>query len=140
MKTVKVKRLKDTATLPTRAHEFDAGMDLYASEDVEYRPGNLILVPTAIAVEIPSGYVGLVRDRSSVSKTKLKVTAGVVDAGYTGEVCVVLLNHSGEYGCIRKGSKIAQLLIIPVATPSIVEVSELSDSERGDKGFGSSGV
>lgn len=139
MKTIQVKKLASDATLPTRANSHDAGMDLYASEDVEYKPNDLIVVPTKISVGIAPGYVGLVRDRSSVSKSKLKVTAGVVDAGYTGEVMVVMLNLSGQHGSIRRGQKFAQMLIIPVVTPEVVEVLHLGQTERGDKGFGSSG-
>lgn len=139
MKTIQVKRLGTEATLPTRSNPTDAGLDLYASADVEFKPNDIVMVPTQIAVGIQPGYVGLVRDRSSVSKTKLKVTAGVVDAGYTGEVMVVMLNLSGQHGSIRRGQKFAQLLIIPVATPEVAEVSHLGLTERGDKGFGSSG-
>lgn len=140
MKQINVKKLDKNADLPTRNNADDAGLDLYASEDVSYKPGDIIIVPTQVAMEIEPGYVGLVKDRSSVSKTKLKVTAGVVDAGYRGSVDVVFLNLSGEHGCIRKGNKIAQLLIVPVATPVVREVNELSNTARGSKGFGSSGV
>lgn len=140
MKKLKTMKMSEDAKLPTRAHADDAGADLYASADVSYKPGDIIVVPTQVAMGIESGYVGLVRDRSSVSKKGLKVTAGVVDAGYTGEVQVVLLNLSGKHGCIQKGEKFAQILILPVATPEIVEVTSLADSARGAKGFGSSGA
>ena len=145
MKTINIKRFMDDkgekqGYVPTRAHDTDAGMDLYAAEDTPYKPGDIISVSTKVAVEIAPGYVGFVRDRSSVSKSGLKVTAGIIDAGYTGECVVVLLNLSGQHGCVRKGSKIAQILILPVATPSIFEVGELGASTRGNKGFGSSGT
>jgi dUTP pyrophosphatase len=140
MEPIKIKKLHPEAVLPTRAHPNDAGMDLYALADVPYKPGDCIVVPTGVAISVPEGYVGLVRDRSSVSKQRLKVTAGVIDAGYTGESCVVLLNLSGEHGCIKRGSKIAQMLLIQVATPAVEEVVELAASPRGAKGFGSSGV
>lgn len=140
MNIIKVKRLNKDAVLPTRTHEHDAGLDLYALEDVAYKPGDTIYVHTGVAADIPNGYVGLVRDRSSVSKRRIKVSAGVVDAGYRGSIDVLLLNLSGEHGCIKKGEKIAQLLIIPVATPSVVEVSELTETVRSEKGWGSSGT
>lgn len=139
MKTIRVKRLGSEAILPTRSNLHDAGLDLYASADVEFKPNDIVVVPTQIAVGIEPGYVGLIRDRSSVSKTKLKVTAGVVDAGYTGEIMVVMLNLSGQHGSIRRGQKFAQMLVIPVATPEVVEAAHLGQTERGDKGFGSSG-
>jgi dUTP pyrophosphatase len=100
----------------------------------------VIKVPTGVAIEIPPGYVGLIRDRSSVSLTGLKVTAGVIDAGYTGEVNVCLLNVAAEHGCIVKGQKIAQILIVPVATPPVEVVKEFTTkSGRKEKGFGSTG-
>jgi len=140
MKTIKVKKLSFNAVLPTRAHEWDAGLDLYAAVDIPYKPGDMMLVQTCIAMEIDPGYVGFIRDRSSISKTKLKVTAGIIDAGFKGEVCVALLNLSGEHGCITAGSKIAQILIVPIATPMVVEVNDFNEeSARGSKGWGSTG-
>jgi dUTP pyrophosphatase len=135
-----VKKLDKRAILPTRTHTDDAGLDLYAAVDVPYRPGEVFIVPTNVAVAIDKGYVGLMRDRSSVSKTGLKVTAGVVDAGYTGEMSVVLINLSGLHGCIKAGAKIAQFIIIPISLPNVVEVDNLEETERGCKGFGSSGA
>ena len=141
MQLINVKKLKENATLPTRAHDEDAGLDLYASEDVKYIAGQVVVsVPTGVAIEVVDGYVGLVRDRSSVSKSGLKVTAGVVDAGYTGEVSIVMLNVSGKNGKINKGQKIAQMLVFAISTPRVREVTEFRPSARGDKGFGSSGT
>lgn len=138
MKTINVKRLDSSATLPTRSHPEDAGLDFYASENVSYVPNQTFIVPTKISVSIPPGYVGLIRDRSGVAtKLKLKVNAGVIDAGYIGECCIVLVNMSGEHGCILKGQKIAQMLIVPIATPEVVEVDEFNLTARGSKGFGS---
>ena len=141
VKTIQVKKLdKMNGTLPTRAHPEDAGLDIYASKSVSYNPGEIILVPTSVAIDIPKGTVGMVRDRSSMGKKGLKVTAGIIDAGYTGEVNVVLLNLSGKHGCIQKGDRIAQLLILPIALPEVIEVDEFTThSERGGKGFGSTG-
>lgn len=118
---------------------------MFCCEDTPYKPieqsfQNVIKVPTGISVEIPVGYVGLIRDRSSVSMTGLKVTAGVIDAGYTGEVNVCLLNVAAEHGCVQKGQKIAQILLIPVVTPAVEVVEELTtESDRKEKGFGSTG-
>jgi dUTP pyrophosphatase len=141
MKTINVMKLHKNATLPTRAHEGDAGLDIYALEDVGYDPRDtIVVVPTGVAMSVESGYVGLIKDRSSVSKTGLKVTAGVIDAGYTGEVNIVFLNHSKEAGCFRKGSKIAQMVVQKVELPTVTEVTTLAKSERGSKGFGSTGV
>ncbi len=140
MKTVRVKRLEPDTTLPTRAHPTDAGMDIYAWRTVKFSADDVVvIVPTKVAVEVPEGYVGLIRDRSSISKRGLKVTAGVIDCGYTGDPCVVFLNVSRSEGVVEKGSKIAQILLLPVATPEIVEVKELDETGRGSKGFGSSG-
>ena len=138
---MRVKKLDPKAVVPTRAHDDDAGVDLYAFEDVPYKSYTRLMVPTRIAIEIPKGYVGLVRDRSSVAiQKRLKVTAGVIDAGYTGEVNIVLEELAGEYGCVQRGEKIAQILLIPIATPPIVVVESLTtETERKDKGFGSTG-
>jgi len=140
METLNVQKLSLNAMLPTRAHADDAGLDLYASEDALVYPKAVTLVSTGIAVEVPRGYVGLIRDRSGMSKKLLKVTAGVVDTGYVGEVKVALLNLSSGPIDIKKGDRIAQLLIIPITLPAVREVVELGSSERGASGFGSSGT
>ena len=139
--SLKVRKLHPKALVPTRGHPTDAGLDLYCFEDVPFRPGQLIKVPTQVAIQIPKGYVGLIRDRSSVSLKQLKVTAGVIDAGYTGEVNVVLLNLSVDHGCVQRGQKIAQILLIPIAAPEVEVVEDFTDTESGrkEKGFGSTG-
>ena len=139
VKSVKAVLHSSSAIAPGRANPDDAGLDLYASKNVSYKPGECVIVETEVSIEIPKGYVGLIRDRSSVSKSRLKVTGGVIDAGYTGRIDIVLLNLSGECGCIEAGKKIAQLLIMPVATPTVEIVSSLDSTARGTKGFGSSG-
>lgn len=139
MKTLNVKKLFSGAALPTRHNPEDAGLDLYAVEDVPYRPGELVVVPTAVAMEIDPGYVGLICDRSSMGKRQFKVMGGVIDAGYRGDITVMLKNLSDQHGCIRKGERIAQMLIVPVALPVVREVKELSGTSRGTGGFGSSG-
>ena len=138
MKTINVKKLNPFAMIPTRAYSTDAGLDLYTLEQYVLNPGEVVKVSTGIAVEVPEGYVGLVRDRSSVGSRGLKVTAGIIDAGYTGEINVVLVNISNRMQKIEFPSKVAQLLIVPVETPVAVEVDEFKTSARGSKGFGSS--
>lgn len=140
MQLINVKKLDENATIPTRAHDEDAGLDLYSSADVGYTADQLIVVvPTGIATEIVDGYVGLIRDRSSVSRSGLKVTAGVVDAGYTGEIVIVFLNLSKKAGVISKGQKIAQMLVFAISTPRVRLVDEFRPTTRGENGFGSTG-
>jgi dUTP pyrophosphatase len=139
MKTLKVKKLNKDAILPTRAHPQDAGLDLFALEDIFCDIGSRCTVPTGIAVSVDPGYFAMISDKSSVARTGLKVTAGVVDSGYTGECCVELLNVTAFAKLIKKGQKIAQMLILPIALPEVVETSILESSERGDKGWGSTG-
>lgn len=141
MKTIQVYRLNERATLPTRAHSTDAALDLYALEDIAIPLGSTCLVKTGIAANIQPGYVGLLRERSSIGKRGFKVAGGVIDAGYSGDISVLLMNvsHKEPYQ-VKAGDRIAQLLIVPIATPEVEEVFELWSSERGHKGFGSSGA
>jgi len=137
-----VKRLHDGATLPTRAYEHDAGLDLAACERVELGPGERALVGTGLTVAIPAGHAGFVQPRSGLAArhgiTVLN-TPGLVDSGYRGELKVVLLNTDrAEPFVVEPGMRIAQLVVVPVALPEPREVAELPDSERGEKGFGSS--
>lgn len=137
---LKVKKLNEDAMLPTRAHPWDAGADLYAAEAVPYKADDVVIfVPTHVSIGIEPGYVGLICDRSSMARSGFKVGGGVVDAGYTGEVGVMLLNLTKQHGCIAKGAKIAQMLLIPVMTPLVEEVTELAESERGSGAYGSTG-
>lgn len=139
---LKVKRLTDTAKLPTRAHAGDAGLDLYADEDVIVCASCRLLVSTGISVAIPDGYVGLIWPRSGLAaKHGISVDAGVIDAGYRGPVKVLITNASKDnHYVINRGDKIAQLLIQPVALIPPVEVDALDASERNGGGFGSSDV
>jgi len=136
---IKIKRVHKDARLPTRAHEDDAGLDLYSIKTVDFRPGQGGMVPTGVAVAVPPGYVGLIADRSSLGKKGLKTAGGVIDAGYRGEVGVVLWNVSKETFTLRKGDRVAQLLIIPIAVPAVEEVTDLDSTKRGAGGFGSTG-
>jgi dUTP pyrophosphatase len=136
-------RLSDNAVLPTRAHEGDAGLDLYADEAAHLGPGERWSVPTGVAVEIPEGHAGLVLPRSGLAREHgiaLVNSPGLIDTGYRGEIRVLLLNTDpAEVYRVSAGDRIAQLLVVPYASVEAVEVDELAESARGDGGFGSSG-
>ena len=137
---LEILRLSQQATLPTRAHPDDAGLDLYGLEDITLSPGQGKVARTGIAIALPQGVVGLVADRSSLAKRGIKTAGGVIDAGYRGEVHIVLWNISTETIQLRAGERIAQLLILPIATPAVKEVAEFHHTTaRGAKGFGSTG-
>jgi dUTP pyrophosphatase len=137
-----MKRLHDAATLPIRAYEGDAGVDLAACERVELGPGERAVIGTGLTVAIPDGHAGFVQPRSGLAARHgitILNAPGLVDAGYRGELKVVLLNtDQSERFVVEPGMRIAQLVVVPVALPEPREVSELPDSERGEKGFGSS--
>ncbi len=139
-----VRRLRDDAVLPSQAYAGDAGLDLAAAEGITIGPGERVVVGTGLAVAIPDGYTGLVVPRSGLAARNGigKVNSpGVIDAGYRGEVRVVLLNTDRrEPFTVEPGMRIAQLLVVPVPPVRLVEVDELPESERGERGFGSSAV
>jgi dUTP pyrophosphatase len=136
-------KLKDDAVLPTRGHPGDAGLDLYAVEAAHIGPGERWGIGTGIAVEIPAGHAGLVLPRSGLAREHgitLVNSPGLIDAGYRGEVRVLLLNTDpAETVRIEVGARIAQLVVTAVALAEPVEATALSDSARGDGGFGSTG-
>lgn len=136
------RRLHPDAVLPERAYEGDAGLDLVACERVELAPGDRAVVGTGIAVAIPEGHAGFVQPRSGLAARhgiSIVNTPGLVDAGYRGELRVILLNTDPtEPFVVEPGMRIAQLLVVPVASVEIVELDELPDTERGVRGFGSS--
>lgn len=140
---LEVTKLADKALVPTRAHEGDAGLDLYANEAAHIGPGERWSVGTGIAVEIPVGHAGLVLPRSGLAREHgvgLVNSPGLIDAGYRGEVRVLLLNTDpAETFRVEAGDRIAQLVLTPITIADPVEVSELSESARGESGFGSSG-
>ena len=140
---LRVIKLKENAVIPTRAHPGDAGLDLYSTEIAHLGPGERWSVGTGIALEIPEGHAGLVLPRSGLAREHgiaLVNAPGLIDAGYRGEVRVLLLNTDpAETVRIEAGARIAQLVVTPVAIAAPVEVTELSDSARGEGGFGSSG-
>lgn len=125
----------------TKKNDYDAGLDICASEDVIIEPGTRDVVSTGIRVAIPSGYVGLLWSRSGLSANHgIEVGAGCIDSTYRGEVRVVLYNHSGVTFFVNKGDRIAQLLTVPVMLSPYVKVESLDETTRGEGGFGSTGV
>lgn len=144
MSTIRVKKLKENAILPTYGSSGAAGADLYAclEEAVTILPGETAWIPTGIALEVPAGCAGLVYARSSLGVKRGLAPAnkvGVIDSDYRGEIRVVLLNHGKEPQTILSGERVAQFIITPVLTPAYEEVLELSDTSRGTGGFGSTG-
>ena len=142
MTELPVKRLHAEAIRPTRAYEGDAGLDLSACERVELGPGERAVVSTGLTVAIPAGHAGFVQPRSGLaSRHGIAVlnSPGLVDAGYRGELRVVLLNTDrAERFVVEPGMRIAQLVVVPVAMAEPQDVTELPASERGERGFGSS--
>jgi dUTP pyrophosphatase len=138
---LKVKKVRQYATLPSKAHDGDLGYDLFAALAVDIMPDETKLVPTGIAIQFPFGYGGIIKDRSSVAtKKSLFTVAGVIDNGYIGEIHVAFHNAGKEVVEINIGDKIAQLVLTPVVTTGVEEVDELvQQDERGAGGFGSTG-
>ena len=140
---LKIKRLHPQARLPEYAHPGDAGLDLFSVEAHRLNPGDAQLIKTGIALELPHGYEAQVRPRSGLAlKHSITVlnTPGTVDAGYRGEIGVVLINHGREPFEVTSGMKIAQMVINQIVIAEISEVESLSDSSRGAGGYGSTGV
>jgi dUTP pyrophosphatase len=139
---VLVRRFDPTLALPAYARADDAGLDLHAAETTVIEPGARALVPTGIALAIPSGYAGLVLPRSGLA-LRHGVTVlnapGLIDAGYRGQVKVLLINHDPEPATVARGERIAQLVLLRVERAELAEVAELPTSERGAGGFGSTG-
>lgn len=137
---LRIKRIDAELPLPEYAHDGDAGFDLYAREEVTLNSLERAVVPTGIALEIPDGYVGLIWDRSGLStKRGIKTLGGVVDAGYRGEIKVGLVNVNALQVTIERGERIAQMIIQERVHATLTEVDNLSETKRGDGGFGSSG-
>ena len=145
MEKIRIKRLREGAQMPTYGTEFSAGADLYAclEQAVAIAPGETVKIPTGIALELPVGTAGLVFARSSLGTKRGLAPAnkvGVIDSDYRGELMVMLHNHGKEAQQIAHGERVAQLLVVPVFTPGFVEAEELSDTLRGEGGFGSTGA
>ena len=142
---VKVIKLHKQAKLPVYGSAEAAGADLHAciDEPITVQPGQIAWVPTGIALEVPKGCAGLIYARSGMAVKRGLAPAnkvGVIDSDYRGEIKIVLLNHGNESQIIEPGERIAQFVITPVLTPEYVEVEQLSDTERGSGGFGSTGI
>jgi len=140
-KELKVKLLKKGLPLPEYSMLSDVGFDLRAAESISLAPYEQKTVKTGIALEIPNGHVGLIRDRAGIiTKMNVHTAAGTFDPAYRGEISVVLINFGEESVSIESGMRIAQMLIIPVEKVKIKKVSKLSSTKRGDRGFGSTGM
>lgn len=141
---LEIQRLDPGLPLPAYQREGDAGLDLHSAADVTIGPGERTVVGTGIAVAIPSGYVGLTTPRSGLAATaglSIVNTPGVVDSGYRGEIKLILVNLDlSEKIEIKRGERVAQLLVVPVAVAEVIEVDELPSTERGEGGLGSTGV
>jgi dUTP pyrophosphatase len=140
---VLVKRLDPSMPLPAYARPGDAGLDLHAAHDVTLAPGARALVATGLAVAIPFGFAGLVLPRSGLARAQgvtVLNAPGLVDAGYRGELRALLVNHGAEPVTLRRGERVAQLVIQPIQAVQLIEVAELPASERGEGGFGSTGA
>lgn len=143
MVNLKVKKIDEAAILPEYAHEGDAGLDLFSIEEKIIKAGESVLIRTGIQMELPRDTEAQVRPRSGLAlKHSITVlnTPGTIDEGYRGEVKIILINHGKEDFKVEKSMKIAQMVIKPVLRVKIEEVEELSDTDRGQGGFGSSGL
>lgn len=131
--------LDSGAYMPTRAHDDDAGLDLYAPKDGYIHGGGSCTFDTGVHMEIPKGYAGFLKSKSGLNCKHGLTSEGVIDAGYTGSIVVKLYNHSGKDYSVKAGDKISQLVILPIITPELELVDSLEDTERGNDGFGSTG-
>lgn len=140
---LRIKRLSKEASIPSYSHRGDAGLDLVAAERVSIASGEVKLVKTGIAIELPEGTEAQIRPRSGLAlKHGITVlnSPGTIDEGYRGEIGVILINHGKSPFQIEFGSRIAQLVVKPVLSVEVVEVDELSETTRGSGGFGSTGI
>lgn len=140
---LKIVKLMEEAMIPKYAHLDDSGMDLFSIEEKEIKSGEVSLIKTGISIELPKNTEAQIRPRSGLAlKNGITVlnTPGTIDEGYRGEICIILINHSNTTFKIEKNMKIAQMVIMPVLKPEIKVVNNLSETERGDNGFGSTGI
>lgn len=137
---IEVKKLHPDAKLPARAHEGDAGLDLFSVGGFVIGPEERVSVPTGIAIAVPPGHVGLIMDRSGLAaKHGITTLGGVIDSNYRGEWGIIMLNTSDTAYEVMPGERVAQMLVVPIAVPEVCEVSELDDTIRGEGRFGSTG-
>lgn len=136
---MKMKIVLEDGAKVSRAHPTDAGLDLYAREDMTILPGSSAVFDTGVQVELPLNTVGMIKSKSGLNVKWGLVSEGVIDVGYTGSIKVKLYNHSRYRYEVKRGDKISQLVILPILTPELELVDSLEDTERGSNGFGSSG-
>lgn len=138
-----IKKLHEDAILPKYAHSTDAGMDLYSVDEAVIKPGESVLLHTGIAIQLPENTEAQTRPRSGLA-LKYCVTIinspGTIDESYRGEIRIILINHGKEDFIVKKGMRIAQMVINPIAHPKICEVEDLDEGDRGSNGFGSTGL
>ena len=132
-------RLDPGAYLPERAHPTDAGLDLRTPVDAYVRAGGSTVIDTGVHIQLPPGTVGMLKSKSGLNVKHGIVSEGVIDEGYTGTILVKLYNHGQSAYEVNKGDKISQLVLMPIITPALEIVDHLDNTERGDRGFGSSG-
>lgn len=132
-------KLDTNAIMPTRAHKTDAGLDLYSPYNQDVPPKRSVVIDTGVHIELPKRTAGLLVPKSGLSTKYNLLSSGLIDEGYTGSIRVQLYNHSDQWYSVKKGDKISQLVIFPIYTPNLELVDSLEATERGDKGFGSSG-
>ena len=138
---IKVKRLNENATIPTRANPTDAGLDLYSDDYYVVYSKEINVIGTSIAIEIPDGYMARIAPRSGLAINHgIDVMAGIIDSSYRGEIKVLLMNNSINNKVFNKGDKIAQLIIQPIELWQPIEVDQLTETNRGVNGFGSTGA
>lgn len=139
---LKIKKLSKSATIPSYSHPGDAGLDIFAVEPSQLQPGEVKLIKVGIAIELPPNTEAQIRPRSGLAlKHQVTVlnTPGTIDEGYRGEVGVILINHGKTLFEVTPGMKVAQLVVKPVLHVDIIEVESLSETKRGEGGFGSTG-
>jgi dUTP pyrophosphatase len=141
---IKIKMLDKSLPVPVYAHKTDAGIDLYSTISCILKPFERKIIPSGIKVSIPEGYAGFVLPRSGLAiknGISLVNSPGLIDSGYRGEICVIMINLDKEIDfIINKGDKICQLVIKKIEYAKLIEVEELDDSDRGECGFGSTGI
>ena len=137
---LRIKRLSENARLPLRATRGSAGLDLFSAESISINPNSQIIVKTDLAIKSPENTFIKLADRSSLAIKKIRVAGGIIDSDFTGNISVILHNY-GEFSYeIEKGQRICQMLIIPTVFPTLTEVEKLTETERSENGFGSSGL
>lgn len=130
--------LDENAVMPSRSHEWDAGLDLYSMETRYVSPGEHVVFDTGVHVEIPKGYVGLITSKSGLMAKGI-TSRGTIDSGYTGSIRAVLFNHGERGYLVQKGDKITQMVVVPVLIEGVELTDTLEETERGAGGFGSTG-